>query len=313
VPRVVRTILDRIKAHNAVIMAAGIAFYATLALVPALLALVSVYAIVTEPAQIADQIDSLASNMDQETADLIAEQLATAVAEAKDSGSIALTIGILLALFSTSGAVQKLMLSINLAYGAIERRKGWKVRGRAYLFTAGAIVGSAGTVFLLGALPRVMDELGLSGPTQTVLGILRFPLVALAFGGALTILYRFGPDRSPRTAWRNPGALVGTLAFGLFTGLFALYFQLVGGMPASYGILGSIAAIIIYFQLCAIAVIIGAEVNATAEGSATLPFSPDAIGQDQGDTRPVEPVEPFGLGKALAGLAAIFILGRSRR
>ena len=170
-------------------MAAGIAFYATLALVPTLIALVSVYALVTDPNEIADQINGLTESMDPDTGKLVTEQLEIAVTEAKGIGYIALAIGILLALFSASGAVQKLMLSINMAYGAIEGRKGWKVRGLAYLFTAGAIVGVVLITFLLGALPRVMEEVGLSGPTQTILNILRFPLLGVAMIGGLTILY----------------------------------------------------------------------------------------------------------------------------
>lgn len=316
----IKKLLARIKAHNVVIMAAGIAFYATLALVPTLIALVSVYALVTDPNEIADQISGLTESMDPDTGDLVTEQLETAVTEAKGSGYVALGIGIFLALFSASGAVQKLMLSINMAYGAIEGRKGWKVRGLAYLFTAGAIVGVVLITFLLGALPRVMEEVGLSGPTQTILNVLRFPLLGLAMIGGLTILYRFGPDRSPKTPWKNPGAIAGTVAFLLFAALFALYFSFAGGMPASYGILGSIAAIIIFFQLAAIAVIIGAEVNATVEQSAvaalgaTLPDgtpAPAGTVLPDGTVVPAAPAEPIGLGKAIAGLAAIFVFGRS--
>ncbi len=314
----------RIKAHNAMIMAAGIAFYATLALVPTLLALVSVYALLTEPDQIQSQINALAGGMDPETADLIRNQLATAVTETKSSGRVMLVVGLLFALFSASGAVQKLMLSINLAYGAVEGRKGWKVRSLAYLFAAAAISAVATMVFLLGALPRVMDEVDLSGPTQLALNILRFPLLGLAVAGGLTLLYRFGPDRHPKTPWRNPGSVVGTIAFLFFAGMFALYFSFAGGMPASYGILGSIAAIIIFFQLSAIAVIIGAEVNAVIEDAATLPLgesgSPavvtahlsDRQGSHSGDSTTTGPNGPVSFPKAMAAVAAIFILGRSR-
>lgn len=302
----IKTILARIKAHNVVIMAAGIAFYATLALVPTLIAIVSVYAIVTDPSEIADQIDGLAGNMDEETAELVQTQLESAVEEAKGSGYVALTIGIVLAFFSASGAVQKLMLSINLAYGTVEGRKGWKVRGIAYLFTAGSIVGVVLIMFLLSALPRLTEELGLPDATQTLINILRFPALGLLMTGGLTVLYRYGPYREPRTPWKNPGAVAGTIAFLAFAGLFALYFSFAGGMPASYGILGSIAAIIIFFQLWAIAVIIGAEVNAAVEKSITLP-----IDELSGPPIKLTTAEPLGLGQAVAGLAAIFVLGRS--
>lgn len=304
-----RLITRRVKAHNAVIMSAGIAFYATLAMVPTLIALVSIYALITEPADIENQINNLAGSMDQATAELVKDQLTTAVAEAKGAGRIMFVVGLLLALFSASGAVQKLMLSINLAYGAIEGRKGWKVRGIAYLFTAGTIVGAALITFLLGALPAVMDEVGLSGPTQFVLGVLRWPALGLAMIGGLTLLYRFGPFRTPPTPWRNPGAVVGTFSFLIFAGLFAVYFSFAGAMPASYGVLGSIAAIIIFFQLSALSVIIGAEVNAAAEGATTLPFGEGETGSAKSAGTPA--TKSLGFGKAMAAVVAIFFLGRN--
>jgi membrane protein len=310
-PTLLRTIRTRVKAHNAVIMAAGIAFYATLAMVPTLLALVSVYALLTEPSEIEDQINRLAGGLDQATADLVKKQLTTAVEEAKGAGAVMFVVGLLLALLSASGAVQKLMLSINLAYGAVEGRKAWRVRGLAYAFTTAAIAGVVVIVFLLGALPRVMDEINLSGPTQVVLNVLRFPVLGLAMVAGLTVLYRFGPHRNPRTAWRNPGALVATAAFLIFAGLFALYFSFAGGMPASYGILGSIAAIIIFFQLGALAVIIGAEVNAAAEGSIVLPLGGRGVESTNRSVAEASPA-PMGFGRSMTALIIILVLGKRR-
>ncbi len=302
-------LLVRIKAHNVVIMCAGIAFYGVLALVPTLIALVTIYGLVTDPSEIADQIDSLSQHMDKKTADLIGAQLDDIVTSAKGGGGIfALVSGIVLALWAASGAVQKLMLSVTMAYATIERRKGWKVRGIAYLFTLGGILGVVLLVFLLGALPAVMSEVGLSGPTKLILNILRFPILAALFAGALTFLYRFGPDRDNKTPWRNPGAVAGTVAFLLFAGLFSLYFSVAGGLPPSYGVLGSIAALIIFFQLCAIAVIIGAEVNATYEGEDLDPSTGGSTLSSQQNA--VKTVEPVGLVTAIAGLAAIMILGK---
>ncbi len=303
-------LLVRIKAHNVVIMCAGIAFYGVLAMVPTLVALVTIYGLVTDPAEITSQIDSLSQRMDEDTAQLIGKQLTDIVEGSKGGGGIfALVSGIVLALWAASGAVQKLMLSISMAYATIERRKGWKVRGIAYLFTLFGILGVALLVFLLGALPAVMESVNLSGPTQLLLNILRFPLLAALFAGALTFLYRYGPDRDQKTPWWNPGAIIGTIAFLVFAGAFSYFLTSAGGMPASYSVLGSVAALIIFFQLCAIAVIIGAEVNATYEGEDLDPSSrgTSLVGLKAEAAKQVEPVK---LGTAIAGLAAIMILGK---
>ncbi len=300
---VAKTVFTNFKEHNGQIISAGIAFYATLALVPTLIALVSVYSLVIDPAEIANQFDEVAGDLDPASADLIESQIESAVSDAKSSGTVALAVGIILALYSASGAVQKLMLSIDLAYEAKEGRKGWQVRGLAYLLTAGAIIGVVAVTILLAVIPEVMKAVDLSGPTQTLINILRFPLLTFVLMFGMSVLYRYGPDRAPKTPWGNIGAIVGTVAFFIFTGLLALYFQFAGGMPASYGVLGGIAAIIIYFQLAAIAVILGAETNAVVEAVvATEEVTSDG---DLPNT-----AKPISFATAIAGLAALFFLGR---
>lgn len=307
---IAKQVPKRIKAHNVVVIAAGIAFYGLLALVPTLIALMSVYALVTDPTEIATQIEDLTANMEEGTADLLETQITTAVDEAKGStGITGLAVGIFLALFSASGALAKLMNIISMAYSATETRKGWQVRLLAYGLTAGAIVGVAVLGFVLGAAPALADEVGLGSAAQTAINILRFPfaLVAMMFG--LTVLYRYAPDREVKTPWKNVGSLAGAVAFLVFVGLFMVYFELAGSMPASYGILGSIAALIIFLQLCAIAVVIGAEVNAAIEGASVDPLDGLLDDEDDDEKKPTK-TDAIPIGTALAGIAAIFFLGR---
>ncbi len=295
----------RIKAHNVVVIGAGIAFYGLLALIPTLVAVISTYALVTDPAEIASQIEGITENMEPESASFINNQVSLAVDDAKSSGTVALIVGILVALWAASGALQKLMNVIALAYGAIEGRKGWKVRLLSYGLTAGGIVTVAVIGFVFGALPKVLDAVGLDGPLITLVSIgsyvAMFAFMALAF----TVLYRYGPDRSPKTPWKNKGSVVGGITFLVFAVLFSLYFRFAAGsMPASYSILGAIAAIIIFLQLTAIAVVVGAEVNAINE-AANL----DPLASTMPEEEEPPPADPLSFGKAAAGLAALFILG----
>ncbi len=338
----VKEILTRIKFHNVMVSAAGIAFYGLLALIPTLIALVSVYALVADPAEIETQVSEAAGSLDDDTKSFITGTLKDIVGDVEDdaeaadgdSGGVAgfvgrvsgLALGLLLALFSASGAVQKLMGSINLAYEVFDQRPGWKVRGLAYVFTAGAIVGLALMAFSISAIPQILDRVELGGVAEVLINMVRLPLMAALFGGALTILYRYGPDRSSRTPWKNLGAVVAMVLFVLFAIGFSFYSSNVGVMPAAYGLLGTIAALMIFLQVTALSVIIGAEVNAALEVGPLLgdarsgnnsPAETARVETATGQTGLRTSVqtsavasEPLSFGKAMAGLAAMFILGR---
>lgn len=347
-----REIKRRIAAHNLVVSSAGIAFYGILALVPTLIAIVSIYGLVTDPEEISNQVTEYAGSLDQGTQDLLTDQLKDIVGaeeaaadEPVDDGIAGtvgriggLAFGILLALWASSGAVQKLIGTVAVAYEAVDGRPGWKRRLMAYGFTTAAIIGVCIIGFTLGVLPAILDRVDLGG-TEGLINVLQLPVMALLFAGALTILYRYGPHRAVRTPWRNPGAIVGTLLFIFFAIALSIYTSRIGDMPASYGVLGSIAVLMIFLQLTALAVIIGAEVNAAvemgaiaepvsnpanvaghtsdagqtgrsgraAQGGALVPAN-RAVGARQAED---ESASPVSFGKALAGLAALAALARA--
>ena len=294
----------RLKDHNVVVAAAGIAFYGLLALVPTLLATVSIYGLVNQgdEDEIKQQIENAAGSLDATTQGFVADQLGQITASG--GNLLALLLGVALALFSASGAVQKLMATTALAYEADETRAWWKVRLLAYLFTAAAIVGVVLMVAVIAVIPAVLDNVNLSGPAPAAIRIGQLPLFTLLFVGALTVLYRYAPDRPSRTPWRNPGAWVAALLWLAFALLFSLYSANIGAMPASYGLLGTFAALMIFLQLTSIAVIVGAEYNAELEAS--LVGDPAAVVVAQPSAEP----EALSLTKAVAGLVALYILGR---
>ncbi len=335
----IKEIGRRVKVHNVTVTAAGIAFYGLLALVPTLLALVSVYGLIADPADVEAQVADLSGSLDEDTAGFVEGILKDVIGDSESTGDNSGVIGrwatlifsILFALFSASGAVQKLINTISVAYEVEESRPGWKVRGMAYLFTAAAIVGVALMIFTIGVVPTLLDQVNLGSAAETAITVLQLPVLGLLFAGALTVLYRYGPDRLVKTPWRNPGAVVGTLLFVFFAIAFSIYSSNVGAMPASYGLLGSIAALMIFLQLTAIAVIVGAEVNSAIEARspATVPAAgavavrsdsptatmataaaPASFSAARADDMEQSDPQPLSFGKALAGLLALFALGR---
>ncbi len=320
-----RALPERLGAHNVAVVTAGIAFYGLLALVPSLVAVVSIYGLVNQgnEDEIKDQIAEAAGTLDESTLAFVEGQLTDITTS--DGNVLALVVGLVLALYSSSGAVQKMMATIATAYEAEENRPGWKVRLLAYALTVGAVVGIVALVTLVGVIPAVLDAVDLGGPAEALIRILQFPIAAVLMAGGLTVLYRYGPDRSPKTPWFNIGAVVATVVWMLFAALFSWYASNIGAMPASYGLLGTVAALMIFLQLTALAAIIGAEVNAVVEqsraeagaelGAGGAPVTALAARgglRGGGDTNGDTPVRPLSLAQAIGGLLALFVLSRGR-
>ncbi len=324
-----KTLPARMRNHNVTVAAAGIAFYGLLALVPTLVATVSIYGLVNQgnEEEIKDQIESAAGSLDESTRDFVTNQLQDITSS--DGNLLALLLSIALALFSASGAVQKLMGTISVAYEAEEGRPGWRVRLLAYAFTAGAIVAVVTMVFLIGVLPEILDRVDLGTAATTAINLVRLPAFGLFFILALTVLYRYSADRPVPTPWRNPGAWVATGLWLLFAIAFSIYSGNIGAMPASYGLLGTVAALMIFLQLTSIAVILGAEFNAAWEESA-VPEAASLVGRsglvagavpggspsDRPGATPATAAgdgRPVGLVAAVLGLAALAVLGRAGR
>ncbi len=344
-----KMVFKRFGRHNVTVIAAGIAFYALLALLPTLVAMTSLYSLVNDPADIITQVNDLGQNLGGPTGDLVREfgceavsgtipEGGTCVLPESDPGLsvgqlLGVVLGLLIALFSASGATQKLMNVVNSAYEAHETRGGLLLRGLAYLFTALGIVFVVLLVGVLGIIPVIAAQANLGGPMEAIVNIATFVGLAILFPLALTVLYRYSPDRVKKTPWKNKGARVAMVVWVLSAIAFSFYAQNVGSFGAAYALLGGIAGLIIFFQLTAISIIIGAEVNAVLEdpANAVVPAASTALepatvaaaplagtvdrmnaGKNKLGKRNVPvPKEPIPLGKALAGLAALFFVGRN--
>ncbi len=300
----------RIGAHNVVVVAAGIAFYGLLTLIPVLTALVATYALFNDATEIESQVAEAAAALDSSTRELITEEVTDIVERMQGSANLVIIGSILVALFSASGTVQKLLGAVDTAYEHADSRPGWMLRLLSFGFTAAATILVVVLLSLISAAPLVLDRIDLGSGAELAIGLARIPVALLLFMIGLTILYRYGPDRRPRTPWRNPGALVAGGLFMIFALGLSFYTSSVGGLPPSYGLLGSVAVLMIFLQLTAISVIIGAEVNSTVEQARAAESEPDHLPGRRPVNEVVAGAEPLSFGKAVGGLVALFVLGR---
>ncbi len=261
----VRTVREA-KADGVPLLAAGVAFYALLALAPALSALSGVYGVIADPSEAARHVRDLLAAAPREVRELVQEQLTAAAERDRGEAVLAIVFGTALALWSASSGVQHLIQAINRAYDEDETRGFLKVRALALALSIGAVVFLAAAVGVIALLPAALAGTALGEPTRVAIGVLRWPALALAMVLALGLLYRVTPDRDdPRWRWVGLGSVVATVLWLIGSGLFSLYAANFGKYEDTYGALGGVVVVMLWLFLTAYVIVLGAEINAEAE------------------------------------------------
>ncbi len=294
--QVVRRGLKEFSADQMPLMAAGVAFYAFLSLVPTLIAATLVYGLVTSPEDVQRQIDELSSVLPQDAANLVGGQMAD-LASAKNTGlGFGLLVSLALALWSASGGTGNLISAVNTAYDEKETRNFIKKRGLALALTVGAIIVFVLTASLVAVFPAVANALGVTGIARVGLEALRWVVLLAVLAIALAVLYRLAPDRDdPKIKWTSVGAVVAIVVWVLASVVFSLYVNNFGSYGKTYGALAGIVILLTWLWLSVVAILLGAEINAemekqTVKDTTTGPDKP--LGERsavKADLRPSDP------------------------
>ena len=189
---------ERIKEHNLTLVAAGVAFYAFLAFVPALVAFISIYGLVANPDDVTRQVQDIASALPKEVQDFLVFQL-TSITNANRAGvSLTLVIAIALALWSASGGMAALITGIHVANG--EEQVGGFVakRGKALGLTIAAMLLLGVVILMIAAVPALLDKAGLGIAVKLVLTTLRWPLLAVVMICGVALLYKVASREGSR-------------------------------------------------------------------------------------------------------------------
>ena len=251
------------KTDQVPLLGAGVAFYAFLALFPALIALVTLYGLFADPAVIADQVNSLTA-LPAEVRQLITDQINSQNQSALGWAAI---LSIALALFSASGGVNNLMTAVNAAYDEDDNRNFLKKRLLALALTLGAIVFLVVMLGLVAVAPPLLQNVFGDSP---VVGFLllaaRWVLLVVLVTAALAVLYRVAPDRdAPKMRWVSVGAGVATVLWLLASIGFSVYVSTFGNYAKTYGVFAGIIVLLFWLWITSYAILLGAEINAEAE------------------------------------------------
>jgi membrane protein len=282
-----KNILVRVKEEqkkdNLSIVAAGVAFYAMLAVFPALAALISIYGIFADPAQVQQQIAELSGFLPQETRQLLGEQISRIASTSSGALGIGAIGGLLVSLWSANKGMKALMTALDIVYDEDETRGFFKINGISLLLTFGGILTAVISLFLIAVIPVILEYIGIPGPIQALVDFGRWPLLALIVAILLGVLYRYAPNRDePQWKWVSWGSVAATALWIAASLLFSFYVSNFGSYNKTYGSMGAIIILLMWFFLTAYAILIGGELNAEMEhqtGKDTTRGEPRPMGE----------------------------------
>jgi membrane protein len=255
-----------INNDNVTLISAGIAFYFLMAIFPAIAAGISIYGLFSDPYEVMEKAKAVEQFLPKDAMGILMDQ-AGKIASA-DTGvlSFSLLTSLLLTLYTTMQGAKALITGCNIAYNCAERRNVFKLNLTAYALTLFLVVYFILSLGLVAIIPAVVGVLNIFYPLDILLLWCRWPAMFVLALSGLSVVYRFAPSRlDPRWEWLNPGAVTATSLWLFLSSLFSAYVSNFGKYNETYGSLGAVVILLLWFLLTALTILLGAEVNATLE------------------------------------------------
>jgi membrane protein len=255
-----------IGSDHVTLVSAGLPMYALLAVFPGLAAAVAIYGLFASPAQVLEHMQAFSGILPPGTWDIFKTQLQGIASQAQGSLTLAAASGVLIALWGARSGMASLMVATNIAYAETEKRGFFRQIFLSLLFTIAAIVGFLMALVLGVVLPIALKVLGTSTLVLWLTGALRwFVLWVMAVLG-LAVLYRYAPSRErARWSWVTWGSAIAATLWILASALFAWYVGAFASYGKTYGALGGVIALLMWFYLSSFTIVLGAEINSEME------------------------------------------------
>lgn len=270
-------------------LAAQQAYYFFFALFPALLFVIGIASFFPLTSLTDDVVNMLGRFAPQMVSQIIVQAMQSL--SKQNSGGV-LTVGFLVTVWSTSGAMTAIITTLNAAYDVTESRPWWKTRVIAVGLTIGIAVFIIASMFLVIAGPSLAEHLantmGLGPAFKWTWWVLQWPIVFTLVGTAIGSIYYFAPDVVQDWVWITPGSIVATLLWLAISVGLKLYYQFVpNAANPTYGAIGGIMVLMLWFYATGIALLLGAEFNAEIEHAS--PYGKDPGERVPGEKKVVGP------------------------
>ncbi len=262
---VVARVFERMMADQIGVLAGGIAFYAFLSVFPAVAAGLMIWGLFTDMAALGPQLQAI-REMAPDAFGLIADQMVNIASQSANNLTIGVVVSVVLALWSASVGVSALMGAMNLAYHEKEKRKFIRLNLVSLAFTLGGILFVALSIAAIAAVPPILEAIYLGAFVEALVRAVRWLMTVALFLAACAIIYRFAPSRAhARWRWIIPGAALASVVWLIASVVFSAYLANFDAYNATFGSLGAVAALLMWFWLSAYAICMGAELNSQLE------------------------------------------------
>src|ERR1700720_2935402 len=258
-----------ISENRILLVAAGVTFYALLAIFPGIAALISIYGLFTDPASVANHLDTIANVAPGGAIDLLREEMTRLASQGGTTLGVSFLVSLAISLWTANSGVKAIFDALNIVYGEDEKRSFLKLNAITLSVTLGIVVFILLTRAANVAVPVALTYIPLPGVTVLVVKIGRWPILFALVTTALAVLYKYGPSRTePRWRWITWGSVSAAMVWLAASALFSWYVASFGSYNKTYGSLGAVVGFMTWIWISIIFVLLGAKLNAEMENKA---------------------------------------------
>jgi membrane protein len=262
--QITKRVIQKIQQDNMSLIAAGVAFYFLLAIFPLLASLISMYGLFVDHDTLNQHINLLVGVIPEQSRTILETQIEKLLSTDNSALSLGFIFSFLLTLWSGGKGSVALISACNITYQEHKTRSFFKMIVVRILLTLATVLIMLLMLLLIVGIPILLNLVNES--SQSLLSWITWPILLLVFNLSLASLYKYAPHReSAKWRWVTPGATLATLFWLIGSYLFNLYISEYASYNETYGSMGGVVILLMWFYITAYTILLGAEINAASE------------------------------------------------
>ena len=251
-----------ISADRVLSTSGGVAFFALLAVLPGVTAIVSLYGLFADASTIGNHLMILAGILPGGVLAVISDQIILLARQPNETLGAAFAVALLVALVSANSGVAALFDALNVVYGEKEKRSLVLFYATTFLFTLAGIAFVIMAISAVVVLPLVLKYVGSATTSEALFSLLRWLILLVALTVSLDFIYRYGPSRrDARWRWVTWGSIIAAVLWIAASMLFSWYVATFDSYNKLYGSLGAGIGFMVWLWISAVVVLLGGELT----------------------------------------------------